>query len=149
MASMGNPVALVPSVLYSDADAGIAWLTSVLGFQEHAVYRGADGVVEHAELLFGEAGMLMLGTAGRNAETAGNNVLPSEIGGRNTGGVYLIVPDCAPVWERTQAAGAEVVMPLRSMDYGGQAFAVRDMDGHIWSFGEYSPWTVAQAAPAA
>lgn len=144
MVPNGQFVAVIPSILYSDANAGIAWLTSVLGFREHVVYRGKDGVVEHAELLFGDAGMVMLGTAGRNSETAGNNVLPKDISGKNTAGVYLIVRDCTPVWERVQAANADVVMPLRSMDYGGQAFAVRDMDGHTWSFGEYSPW----AAPA-
>ncbi len=137
----GQAVTVIPSVLYGDANAGIDWLKQVLGFTEHAVYRDAQGVVEHAELLLGN-GMLMLGTAGRNKETAGHNVLPNEIGGRNTAGVYLIVPDCSPVWERAQASGAAVVMPLRRMDYGGQAFAVRDMDGHIWSLGEYSPWSV-------
>lgn len=145
MSNLNQPIAVIPSVLYSDADAGIAWLTAVLGFREHVSYRGADGVVEHAELLFGEAGMVMVGTAGRNAETAQWNALPRELGGKSTGGVYLIVPDCTPMWERVQAAGTEVLMPLRTMSYGGQAFAVRDMDGHIWSCGEYSPW----AAPAA
>ena len=148
MSNLNGPVAVIPSVLYSDANAGIAWLTSVLGFREHAVYRGTDGVVEHAELRFGGAGMVMLGTAGRNPETAAWNALPRELGDKSTGGVYLIVPNCAPVWERAQAARAEVLMPLRTMSYGGQAFAVRDMDGHIWSFGEYSPWTSVQTAPA-
>lgn len=145
MAPHGHFVAVIPSVLYSDANAGIAWLTLVLGFREHAVHRASDGVVEHAELLFGEAGMVMLGTAGRNPQTAAWNALPRDLGGKSTGGVYLIVPDCTPVWERVQAAKAEVLMPLQTMSYGGHAFAVRDMDGHIWSFGEYSPW----AAPTA
>lgn len=84
----------------------------------------------------------MLGTAGRNPETAAWNALPRELGGKSTGGVYLIVPDCTPVWERAQAAATEVLMPLRTMNYGGQAFTVRDMDGHIWSLGEYNPWSV-------
>lgn len=147
MPNLNHPAYVIPSVLYSNADVGIAWLTSVLGFREHVAYRGADGVVEHAELLFGDAGMVMVGTAGRNPETAQWNALPRELGGKSTGGVYLIVPDCTPVWERVQAAQAEVLMPLRTMSYGGQVFAVRDMDGHIWSFGEYSPWTVEQAVP--
>lgn len=149
MTTNDHSVAVIPSVLYSNADAGIHWLTTVLGFREYAVYRNHEGVVEHAELLFGDAGMVMLGTAGRNPETAAWNALPRELGGKSTGGVYLVVPDCAPVWERVQAAGADVLMPLRSMDYGGQAFTVRDMDGHVWSVGEYSPWAVAQTAPVA
>ena len=140
----GTTITVIPSVLYRDADAGIEWLKSVLGFTEHVVYRNGEGVVEHAELLLGN-GMLMLGTAGRNKETAGWMALPSEIGGRNTGGAYLVLKDCTPVWQQAQAAGAEVLIPLRTMDYGGQAFTVRDPDGHIWSMGEYDPWNVPSA----
>jgi hypothetical protein len=28
-----------------------------------------------------------------------------------------------------------------SKDYGGKAFIVRDPEGHIWSIGEYIPWS--------
>ncbi len=31
-------------------------------------------------------------------------------------------------------------MELQTMEYGGQAFAVRDPEGYAWSFGEYDPW---------
>jgi len=139
MSLAGNTITVIPSVQFRDANAGIQWLKDVLGFTEHAVYRNAEGIVEHAELLLGN-GMLMLGTAGRNKETAGWMALPSEIGGKNTGNIYLIVPDCKPVWDRVQAAGAEVLLPLSTMDYGGAAFTVRDPEGHIWSLGEYDPW---------
>jgi uncharacterized glyoxalase superfamily protein PhnB len=137
----GSTVTVIPSVLYRDANAGIEWLKKVLGFTEHAVYRDGDGNVQHAELLFGN-GMLMVGTAGLNKQTTEWMVLPADIGGKNTGGSYLIVRDCTPVWERTQTAGAEVLLPLRTMDYGGQAFTVRDPEGHTWSLGEYDPWNV-------
>jgi uncharacterized glyoxalase superfamily protein PhnB len=140
----GPTVNLIPNVLYKDANAGIEWLKSVLGFTEHAVYRNADGVVEHAELLFGN-GMLMVGTYGLNKQAAAWNCLPSEIGGKVTGGSYLIVKDCTPIWERAQAAGAEVLLPLRVMDYGGQAFTLRDPEGHVWSLGEYDPWNAPTA----
>jgi uncharacterized glyoxalase superfamily protein PhnB len=135
----GSTVTVIPSVLFRDANAGIEWLKKALGFTEHAVYRDGDGNVQHAELLFGN-GMLMVGTAGLNSQTAAWMALPSEVGGKNTGGSYLIVKDCTPVWEQAQAAGAEVMLPLRTMDYGGQAFTVRDPDGHLWSLGEYDPW---------
>ena len=68
--------------------------------------------------------------------------LPSEVGGRNTGGS---LPDREGLHARV-AAGAGSrgggVLPLRTMDYGGQAFTVRDPDGHMWSVGEYDPWIV-------
>lgn len=144
MNETGKTVHVIPNVLYRDANAGIEWLKNVLGFTEHVVYRNTDGAVEHAELLFGN-GMLMVGTAGLNAQTAAWMALPADLGGRNTGGSYLIVKDYAPLWQQALAAGVEVMLPLRTMDYGGQAFSVRDPDGHLWSVGEYDPW----AAPAA
>ena len=55
----------------------------------------------------------------------------------------LVVADCAPVWERAKAAGAEVVMELKEMEYGGKAFSVRDPEGYLWSVGEYDPWAEA------
>ena len=135
----GQTVTVIPSVLFRDANAGIEWLKSALGFTEHVVYRTVEGAVEHAELLFGN-GMIMVGTAGLNPQTAAWMALPSDVGGKNTGGAYLIVQDCTPVWQGALAAGAEVMLPLRTMDYGGQAFTLRDPDGHLWSVGEYDPW---------
>ena len=63
MSIPGQTVTVIPSVLFRDANAGIEWLKTALGFTEHVVYRTADGAVEHAELLLGN-GMLMVGTAG-------------------------------------------------------------------------------------
>ena len=142
MSLAGQTVSVIPSATYKDANGAIEWLKRVLGFTEHAVYRSADRAVQHAELLFGN-GMFMLGTAGLNAETGTWNATPSECGGRVTGGSYLIVKDCTPVWERVKADGAEVLLLLRTMDYGGQAFTVRDPEGHIWSVGEYDPWAAS------
>jgi len=70
---------------------------------------------------------------------------PEEIGGRVTSPLYLIVKDCVPVWERAKAAGAEVAMELKEMEYGGKAFSVRDPEGYLWSVGEYDPWAFAKA----
>lgn len=144
MSIPGQTVTVIPSVLFRDANAGVQWLKDTFGFTEHAVYRNATGAVEHAELLLGN-GMLMVGTAGLNTQSAAWMALPAECGGKNTGVTYLIVKDCTPVWQQALNAGAEIMLPLRVMDYGGQAFTIRDPEGHVWSVGEYDPW----AAPAA
>lgn len=144
MSISGQTVTVIPNVLFRDANAGIDWLKNTLGFTEHAVYRNTAGAVEHAELLLGN-GMLMVGTAGLNTQSAEWMAVPAECGGKVTGVSYLIVKDCTPVWQQAQSVGAEVLLPLRTMDYGGQTFTVRDPEGHVWSVGEYDPW----AAPAA
>ena len=132
--------ALIPSVRYKDAHAGIAWLERVLGFERQAVYDGPEGTVAHAQLTFGGTGMLMLGSASNTGPQTESYVLPEEIGRRVTSVPYLMVKDCVPLWERVQAEGAEVVMELKEMEYGGKAFTVKDPEGYMWSVGEYDPW---------
>jgi uncharacterized glyoxalase superfamily protein PhnB len=131
---------LIPSLRYKDAHAGIAWLERVLGFERQAVYDGPEGTVAHAQLTFGGTGMLMLGSAGNPNPNPELNARPEEIGGRVTSPMYLVVKDCAPLWERVQAEGATVVMELKEMDYGGKSFTVKDPEGYVWSVGEYDPW---------
>jgi uncharacterized glyoxalase superfamily protein PhnB len=139
--SMGSMV--IPSLRYKDAHAAIAWLEKVFGFVRHAVYPGPGGTVGHAELRFG-TGMIMLGSASNGSPMKHLYAAPAEIGGRVTSPLYLVVPDCVPVWASAQAAGAEIAMELRSMDYGGKAFSVRDPEGYLWSVGEYDPWNAGE-----
>jgi uncharacterized glyoxalase superfamily protein PhnB len=130
---------LIPSLRYADAQAAIGWLERAFGFVRRAVYEGPNGTVEHAELSFG-SGMIMLGSATNPGPNARFYAVPKEIGGRVTSPLYLVVPDCDPVWESAKAAKAEIVMELRTMDYGGRSFTVRDPEGFLWSVGEYDPW---------
>jgi uncharacterized glyoxalase superfamily protein PhnB len=132
------PVTSIPGIRYDDANKAIDWLKQALGFTEKAVYRDASGAVAHAELLLGN-GMVMIGTLGLIRETAHWFVRPSAAGGV-TASVYLIVPDCEPVYAQAKAAGAEILKELEAKEYGGKAFIVRDPEGQIWSVGEYNPW---------
>jgi uncharacterized glyoxalase superfamily protein PhnB len=131
---------VIPSFRYKDAQAAILWLETVLGFARKAVYDGPDGTVAHAELVFGETGMIMLGSASNVSPYPDRVGTPADLGGRVTSPMYLIVQDCEPVWARAQAAGAEIVMDLRTMEYGGKAFTMRDPEGFVWAVGEYDPW---------
>ena len=42
-----------------------------------------------------------------------------------------------------RATGAEIVLELKSQDYGSRDFTCRDLEGHIWNFGTYDPWSTA------
>lgn len=150
-ASTEQATSVVPTMRYRDADAAITWLETVLGFKQYAVYRDPQrGHVVHAELRHtranGATGMVMLGSTANESDMATHYVQPDEAGGV-TSGAYVIVDDCGtlyPAAERAvaQAEGtaAAMLMTLRTMEYGGQAFAVRDPEGHIWSVGEYDPF---------
>jgi uncharacterized glyoxalase superfamily protein PhnB len=52
----------------------------------------------------------------------------------------LIVSDCDSVYATAAAAGAEIVIPLADMDYGGRAFTCCDPEGRLWNVSSYNPW---------
>jgi uncharacterized glyoxalase superfamily protein PhnB len=136
---------VIPSMRYRDAHAAIDWLVRVFGFHKQAVFDGPDGTVAHAQLTLG-GGMVMLGSASNSSPYPQCNAVPSDVGGRVTSPIYIVVPDCEPVYASAKAAGADILQELRTMDYGGKAFTVRDPEGYVWSAGEYDPWAPQETA---
>lgn len=80
-----NPAvqSLFPGVRYNDPKAAIAWLTSVLGFEEHVAYADDAGNIVHAELKIA-GNLLMLG--GVKDDPYGKS--PAALGGVS-GSVYI------------------------------------------------------------
>ena len=132
---------VIPTMRYRDAPAAIDWLCRVLGFSRHLVVPGEDGAVAHAQLVLGD-GMIMLGSA--NDDAYGRLVRVPGPDGANTQCACLVVDDPSAVHDRAVAAGAEIVRPLESPEYGGVFFACRDPEGHIWNVGSYDPWAAPE-----
>lgn len=129
---------VIPALRYRDAPAAIEWLCRAFGFERRAVYEGADGTIAHAELGFGN-GMIMLGSA--VASDYGRLTrLPDEIQGAVTQAPYLIVADADAHYARAKAAGAKIVIDIKTEDYGGRGYTCRDPEGHVWNVGTYDPW---------
>ena len=126
--------AFYPFLRYADARAAVDWLCDAFGFARHAVFDGPDGGVAHAELRLG-SGVLMLGPS---KDDALGLRTPRELGAV-TGGVYAHVADADAHHARAVAAGAEIVLPLREMEYGSREYTCRDPEGNLWSFGTYRP----------
>ena len=122
---------IFPIIRFNDSAAGLAWLKDVLGFEEHGVFRGEDGSIQHGELRHGDA-WVMIGS-----EPAGGDDRFGAHAG--TGFFYLAVDDAGAAFERAKAAGAELSSELESRDYGGREFSLRDHEGNSWSVGEYDP----------
>lgn len=130
---------IIPCLRYRDALAAIDWLCAVFGFEKQAVYTNPDGSVAHAQLVLG-GGMIMIGSVVAESEWGKLIRQPDEIGGDETQSPYLIVADADVVYERAQAAGAEIVIDIKFEDYGGRGFSCRDLEGRLWSIGTYDPW---------
>lgn len=130
---------VIPALRYRDAAAAIEWLCQAFGFEKKSVYPNADGTIGHAELTFGN-GMVMLSSVVNNTPYSKLLRQPDEIERAETQSPCLIVTDCDAVYKTAKAAGAEMVIDIADMSYGGRAFTCRDPEGHLWNVGSYDPW---------
>lgn len=140
MARMANNMAatVIPTLRYNDAAAAIEWLCDTFGFERHLVVPGEGDTIVHAQLVFGN-GMIMLGSA--HAHGFDNlQKPPSALGGAVSQSPYIIVADPDTHYQRSVAAGAEIVIEIQDEDYGGRGYSCRDPEGHVWNFGSYDPW---------
>ena len=114
------------------------------GFEKQAVYLGSNNVVMHAQLTFGN-GMVMIGSVDSGMSSSPLMKQPDEMGGAETQAPCLIVSDCEGIFESAKAAGAEMIVDLKTQEYGGQAFTCKDPEGHVWHVGSYDPWIAKPA----
>lgn len=130
---------VIPCLRYRNAPAAIEWLCQAFGFEKHLVVPGEGGTIAHAELSFGN-GMIMVGSV-KESEFDRFMKQPDEIGGAETQTAYVIVSDADALYSRAKAAGAKIVLEIKNEDYGGRGFSCRDLEGRLWNFGAYDPWT--------
>lgn len=121
-------------IAFRDPDAGIRFVTEVLGFEELVLARDDGGRIVHSEYRWPEGGIVQLAAA-RDAQDD-NPFLPPP----GMSSLYVVTQDPTAVWERCQAAGVEVLRVPEEPHYdpGGTVFAVRDPEGNAWSFGTYA-----------
>ena len=119
---------LIPNLVYHDADEAIIWLDRAFGFTVLLRVEGEGGRIDHAQLVRDDK-MIMLSSV-RHDEYGMHFENPKKKG-ISTQGAYIIVDDVSAAYERALAAGARVLIELRSQDYGGEGFTVRDPEGHI------------------
>ena len=131
---------IIPCLRYRDAPAMIDWLCRTFGFEKQIVIPNEDGTIAHSQLTLG-GGMVMVGSLKKTESEWGSLIRqPDAVDGMETQTPYVVVTQVDAVYERAQAAGAEIVMEIKDQDYGSRDFICRDPEGHIWSFGTYNPW---------
>ena len=127
---------LMPVLRYRDCNPALDFLTKVFGFTEGNAFRDDKGNVQHAEVWFGNGGIMI----GPVADTAFRKVIPQpRDAGGVTGSFYAVVNDPDAHHARTKKAGFDIILPLRDESYGSREYSVRDPEGHIWTFGTYDP----------
>jgi len=119
------------SICYEDAAAALDWLETAFGFERSMVITGPDGKIAHAEMEFGD-GYIMIGQ-----KWADFFEPPAGVGGKNTQFLHVHVEkDIDAHCARARAAGAEILMEPEDQFYGDRTYRVRDLGGHVWTFGQ-------------
>ena len=139
MSDPSGTATVIPSLRYADAKAAITFLCKAFGFEETLVVPGEGDSIAHAQLTF-NGGMVMLGSSGAHDNEYDRITRPpEELGGKVSGGIYVVVEDVDGHRDRAVAAGAKILMPLVDQDYGGRGYSCLDPEGQVWSFGSYDP----------
>src|SRR5262245_23263555 len=119
---------IFPALRCQDARAEIDWLTRAFGFETDAEHTAPDGGIAHAQLHLG-AGVVGVSSA---------HLTPLDHPwSKVRHGIYVRLDDVDAHHDRAKAAGADIAVPIRDMDYGSREYSVRDPEGHLWCFGTY------------
>jgi uncharacterized glyoxalase superfamily protein PhnB len=131
MPDINKRPAVVPAIVYKDSMAAFEWLQKAFGFEPAMLITDDAGNLAHSELTFGD-GWIMVGN-----EWSENHKSPANLGGLCTQTVHLQVTSGIDAHcERARAAGAEILMEPEDQFYGDRSYRARDLEGHIWTFGQ-------------
>ncbi|MEJ7739951.1 MAG: VOC family protein [Chitinophagaceae bacterium] len=132
---------IIPCIGYKDAATAIEWLCNAFGFEKHLIVQGDNGIVAHAELKLGNV-MIMTGSQKHDSAYSKLTKHPSDVGNFVTQSPYIVLDDKDIVthYETAKNYGAEIILELKSEDYGGKNYSCYDIEGHLWNFGSYDPW---------
>ena len=129
-----TPSDIHPALTYDAAAAAIAWLVHAFGFRQRFVVPGADGRIAHSELTLG-TGVVMV----NSPKVEDGRVGPRMLAGQGSTSLSVYVPDPDAHHAQAVAAGAQIVRPLQTEEYGARGYMARDVEGHLWYFGNYRP----------
>lgn len=128
-----TPSTAYPSFYYDDAPKAVEWLCRAFGFRRRLVVPGPDGTIIHSELTFGPAVIMVA-----SSRPDSGWVSPKHLAGLNSM-LSLYVEDPDAHFAKAKAAGAVVLRDIKTEEYGGRGYMVRDPEGNQWYFSSYRP----------
>jgi uncharacterized glyoxalase superfamily protein PhnB len=108
------------------------------------VIKDKDGNLGHSEMRFA-GGLIYVGS-----EWADHVCSPASVGGKNTQSIHVHIQDGIDAHcERARAAGAVIVREPEDQFYGDRVYMAKDLEGHVWSFGQSVRQVTREEAEAA
>ena len=131
---------LSTALYYDDAAKAIDWLCNAFGFEVRLKVEGEAGRIEHSELTFGEA-LIMVAQSGGfpNRPLLPPGASPLSIAGANTQNIMLFVDNVDDHCAHARKAGARIIDEPSLHDYGAdywtdKSYGALDLEGHMWWF---------------
>ncbi len=123
------------AVYYDDANRAIDWLCEAFGFEVRMKVQGEGGRVEHSELVYGDA-VVMVSDPKRDGDKS-----PQGLGRANTQSLFGYVDDVEAHCARARKAGAKILKEPTTTDYGEEywtdrSYQCEDLEGHRWWFAQ-------------
>jgi uncharacterized glyoxalase superfamily protein PhnB len=126
-----NRSSFASALCYRDPKAALRWLEDAFGFEPFMVIADSDGNLMHSEMRYGD-GIIMVGN-----EWSESHKSPASLQGLNTQTVHVHVEgDIDAHCERARKAGATIEQEPETQFYGDRTYRARDLEGHIWTFGQ-------------
>ncbi len=131
---------LSTAIYYDDAAKAIDWLCNAFGFEVRLKVQGEAGRIEHSELTFGDALVMVAQSGGRpNRPLLPPGASPLSINGANTQNIMMFVDNVDDHCAHARKAGASIIDEPSLHDYGPEYWADRsygalDLEGHMWWF---------------
>lgn len=130
---------LTAAIYYDDAARAIDWLCSAFGFEVRLKVEGDGGRIEHSELSYGEALVMVSQVKADPSPHDRSFTSPKSVGGKNTQALALFVDDVDAHATHAERAGAVICMGPETHDYGDDYWVDRtyqaiDPEGHRWWF---------------
>ena len=125
-------MAITPYLLYQDVGAALKFLSKAFGLKKFgALYRSADGSINHASMRLG-ADLLMMGCPGRKYKNPRRLKQATQM-------LYIDVDDVDAHYARAKKAGAKIIIELEDTFYGDRRYGAEDPEGHQWYFAQALP----------
>jgi uncharacterized glyoxalase superfamily protein PhnB len=119
------------ALCYRNAKAALNWLEQAFGFEPAMIITDQNGDIAHSEMRLGD-GLIMIGNEWDAATKS-----PASLDGRTTQTVHVhLTEDIDAHCAHARAAGAEILAPPETQFYGDRTYRARDLEGHIWTFGQ-------------
>ncbi len=138
---------VLPHVVYRDVAAAIVWLHEAFGFAEHYRYGAADGQVQGAQVVMGQAWIMLERACGTGASPAS---LERDL---YTQYLTVFVNDVDAHFDTARSAGVTIFEDVNETVYGERQYGAIDLEGHRWLFSQHvrdllpEEWGAETASP--